>query len=774
MTQQVTPALVNGDHTANIYITQDPAVNALTLTLTNGLDTTVVFPPGTPVADDELPPGQSAIYFYFNGIIDNADVAAFKPTAADWTAATFPDARGYQYLVIAPGSQVLLAPGETLTFHISNVLVTGQPSSGYADINLAGAGGVSDDEADLQLFLNVANPPHPGLNDLHLTIGFIQRAIYAGKDQQLTLFLSNPGSGPLVPGGTDAWKGVTPTFQLTLAYGDGPGALTTLADAANIAMSIKDDYGNHWLSPAKPPEAPAPYWIMQPNRNGGGTVLGTGEQATIEFALTGIDDSLPAGLDDALTPAYVSWSNVPGYKDDFTTVLITKLPGPQVESFYTTPAAVPYGASSVQAMLHWNTVHSTGVKFVAPGVPSDAPFNSSGDGPIPGGVTVQRGTNLTLIAYREISETKRRARRPLDDKIYATAELTMKAVLRSDTQASFGNLGGIVLPKASRKAFLFQINIGNRLQQPLTRGAVLDLSTTKVTSTFDLAPLIPGSSQLIQAAVPSPDGKTIHVLCSTAGATDFYLVALDVATASPGTPVHLGALTPSGQASTPTLLATQDGTTVFASAWKDFPTAAQLCVSAVDAASYTKEGSWTTMVDATMGMGNPVAVNADGGMMLVATWGGLILIDVANGFTTKTTLNIYQQLKLLLVNQAVSSDFTRLYGYITDGIKAPWNGSLIVVDIDPITGSLTLAKDAPLGVAHEVGCPMVLSPDEATIYMALEPGNLNAFDTTTLASTSYGCGSDFTPLLVVPGPDAFYCTGTNNISTNTITTVSLG
>ena len=139
---QVTATFSNAGGPPNVYITQDPAVNALTLTLTNGLSDSITFSRGTPVAYEELPPGESAVYIYFNGLIDNADVAGIRPAAPDWAAGTFTDPNSLQYLVIAPTRKIGLDPGRALTFQLDHVLAQGAPRGDTVDIVLAGAAGL--------------------------------------------------------------------------------------------------------------------------------------------------------------------------------------------------------------------------------------------------------------------------------------------------------------------------------------------------------------------------------------------------------------------------------------------------------------------------------------------------------------------------------------------------------------------------------------------------------------------------------------------------------
>lgn len=604
---QVTAALENADGTQNIYITRDPAVNALTLTLTNGLSEAIVFPPGKPVAYDELPPGQSAVYIYFNGLVDNTDIAnvhlsEIYPAAPPWAAGTFLDSTTrQQYLVIAPAGQVSLGLGQALTFRLASVLVPGPPCSGTADVMLAGTN-VTGLASDTGLPIQIVNPPSPGDQPLlvDLDIGFDTPAVYTGQAQSLTLHLVNQKQdAPLVPGGSDAWQGKTPTFQLTLVYGDGAGALTTVGNAGQIGVGIRNAYGNHWHW-HRFPGRQGPYWFLQPDLDGGGTVLGTGANASIEFDVTGIESTLPDGLDSALTVAYVNWYDIPGYRPGSMALTITKKAGPQV-TLTADPPWVPPGQSGVPTVLTWDAQQATVVRLDAPDVPPGATFPLSGRWPGQGSINVPLDTTLTATAEKYLSSdstvTGGEAARPGADVITATARLRIGRAPRTDVSAGLGDLGAIVIPARSASAYLFQRQIGRVRPSQLTKAAVLDLSTHAITGTLDLNSLIPahGGGTLIQDAAPSPDGRTIHVLASsgdavTGPAPEFYILPLDVASGAYGRPAPLGTLVPaSGLPLGAGLLPSADGNVVFVSV-ADMKSG-DMYISALDAATYAAKPS---------------------------------------------------------------------------------------------------------------------------------------------------------------------------------------
>lgn len=319
---QITAQLDSADGTGVVYITTDPTLNKLTLTLTNGLSQTVSIPAGSPVAYDD-PTAAGAVYVFFEGLLANDEIAAIDLSAPGWSAQSFVDARGLAYLVAAPADGVALAHGAAIDFAIGNLVVGERPGAGNATVTVAGAG-LPAAQASVPCFISIGNPPSKGDRDLVLTTPLRPDVVLADEASRVVLGLVNPGPGPLVPGGTSAWHGRTPAFQLTPVCGDGPAALTTIDDAAQMAVTIADANGNVWRAPRRETQGAAPYWVLEPDPNGGGEVLGAGESATLELAITGLTASLPPALGSAFALLRLSWSSVPGFKDGSLPIVLTK------------------------------------------------------------------------------------------------------------------------------------------------------------------------------------------------------------------------------------------------------------------------------------------------------------------------------------------------------------------------------------------------------------------------------------------------------------------
>ena len=737
MTDQMTASLVNADGTSNIYVTADPAVNALTLTLRNGLSEAVVFPAGTPVAYGTLPSGQSAIYIFLNGLISNADAAKIALAAPGWQAATFTDqGTGLQYLVIAPGSEVTVQPAGTLTFTLTDVLADGSPRTGTANIDLVGASGPGPQQSDVQLFLTIANPQQ-GKQPLDLRIGFDRPSVYTGQAQTLTLYLVNTGQGALVPGGTPAWGGVTPTFQLTITCGNGAGALVPVANAAQIAMSISNAYGNTWQPPQGHVQGQTQYWTMQPDPNGGGTVLGTGENASVEFALTGIEATLPAGLESAVTVVHISWRDIPGYDNGAVGVVVHKKAGPSVITFTATPSSVPAGQPSVQSILTWGAAHASGVRFEVPGVASGQEFATSGSGPIEGGITVPKDSVLTLIAYKDISSDRKvpRAERSLsagDDEITATATLRITSQPgRADVFTGVDALGFLIPLPSSSNLFAFQSADGVKAVQ-------INLATKKVAKVLDLAAQFPQGGAAILGAKASPSGSTIYALVAAGNEpAQLWLFVFDVATASYSQAVPLGiAGTPGPTPPSADLIATPDGRSVYVLTFADSGT---VVVRALDPVSYTVRDTWTWQSEATNQL-LPwvIASSQDGSILLVANPDGVVAIETATG-NVKGTLAVPDPYSFVSFPQ-VSADASRVYLIGADGSQEPPDGHLLIADADLGVGSLSLMRTVELGPLQAEGVGAV-SPDGKTLYLMTAPDVLTGYDTKTWSAVKFVCGT---------------------------------
>ena len=350
----------NYDDTQTIYLTRSPGLNQITLSLSNDAMVQGVLPRGEPRPHGELAAG-TALYVFFNGLLSNDEIAAIRWTAegaVEWKSTCY-ESRNDRYWVLSPTQDIAFGHDATVAFQLSNVLASTTGMSPLS-IELAGAEGLDGLRTSFSPAVQVLNPPTTGNKTLNLNVGFAGGSIiYTSEaedvqENSLCLYLTNPSPEPLVPGGFDS-RDRPPTFHLSLVFGDGPGALTRLSDATIISVNIRNSFGNAWEPVIKQRQGNYPSWLLRPSANGGGTVLGVGEQATVAFDLTGIYSLLPQGM----TYAYLGFSDIPGYNDGYYALEIVKLDPVRIRSFTATPS-VFLNATEAQASRLEFTVENAG------------------------------------------------------------------------------------------------------------------------------------------------------------------------------------------------------------------------------------------------------------------------------------------------------------------------------------------------------------------------------------------------------------------------------
>jgi hypothetical protein len=392
----------NFDATQTIYITSDPTKNQVTLALANRLGDRMTFPPGTPVQfpPSGLPPGQSAIYIFFKGLITDDQVRAITIAAIDsrWRSASFVDPKSGAYLVVAPIAQVVVDNEKSLEFKLTNILASSS-NSAQVSIEILGGTGIPPGQTHPHVFVTVQDPPPAGDVPLNLDVGFAGRDLVftGGQTNELTLYLTNPNPKPLVPGGLNSWGPNPPKFTLSLVFGDGDGALTTKALATNIGVNLGDTFGNSWDPVKKKTQGDLPQWEMTPTRStAGGTVLGTGQNATVSFNITDIISTLAQGL----TYAYLSYSKIPGYLDGFFAVEIYKVNPIKITNFTANPSSISDPTTPMQVTLNL-TVANAGYVTI-----TNSSYGKSVDKEIHTDstpVTVYATTTFTLIATNSVT-----------------------------------------------------------------------------------------------------------------------------------------------------------------------------------------------------------------------------------------------------------------------------------------------------------------------------------------------------------------------------------
>jgi hypothetical protein len=430
-----------------------------------------------------------------------------------------------------------------------------------------------------------------------------------------------------------SWGANPPTFQLTLLYGDQLGALTTLTLANSITAAIANEYGNVWKQVEPELQGDRPYWKMQPDPNGGGNVLGTGVNATIEFSFTGIQATLPPGVDSAITVAYVSWSSIPGYRDGAIGIPVTRLAGPQIASFSADPQIVGPGQTTMQTVLSWQAAHADGVTFQVPGVPEAEEFDIQGSGPIPGGITTPATQALGITAFRNVLAARPTAG---DQRITDTQWHKLSVVTRTDIALPVADFPVLVLLPGAETAYVFWYMTASYIK--------IDLSTGTAGAPVNLQPLVKPPLTVLgtQTAVSTADGKTLYIGAQASDPPNTpWLLTFDVESETVTAQSDIGPQLQSNQVNSPYVIAlTPDGKTIFASTLVT-TTAGNDSVEdpyellVIDAASLsvTTRHPWGTMPET----GPVMATSADGTKIFTRTFKGAAILDTTDGALTPVT-----------------------------------------------------------------------------------------------------------------------------------------
>jgi hypothetical protein len=104
-----------------LYITQDPGLNAMTLTWTNKTNAPLILNAGAP-APESYQAGGSSLAFNFGAMLPDDVVAGMRVSAPGWKAVYFPAAARHPALwSAAPTADLVLSPGESVTFALGGI-----------------------------------------------------------------------------------------------------------------------------------------------------------------------------------------------------------------------------------------------------------------------------------------------------------------------------------------------------------------------------------------------------------------------------------------------------------------------------------------------------------------------------------------------------------------------------------------------------------------------------------------------------------------------------
>jgi hypothetical protein len=332
-----------------------------------------------------------------------AQVAKITVTSPGWQ----PAAANGPMLTLTPSAGLSLSSSQPLVIALAGVSSTNNAATN--DSVQVFAGGAAP---LCQLFL-MRYPAEAGDLTTALIPRFLPDVVYRTPsdfdtiENVLTLRLTNKSrTTPLV---TKSWVG-TPTVLLSFVYGDDIGSLTpadppisNAHSAFNINVDASATYKDgkrtyEWVS--TPPDSKKtdtpPVWTLQPvaeNR----AVLGAESGAEAEFRNSGLSTAAPKGG----TLAYLQFTNFPGYSDCFFALPLSKEePKPTIVYFDGVPNYV--GAPGDKVMLEWQTAAMSKVELLQAGTKVAGRFDAKHGSY---GVTIDRTTEFTLLAYKKADET---------------------------------------------------------------------------------------------------------------------------------------------------------------------------------------------------------------------------------------------------------------------------------------------------------------------------------------------------------------------------------
>ncbi|MEA2720549.1 MAG: hypothetical protein QOJ39_2413 [Candidatus Eremiobacteraeota bacterium] len=252
--------------------------------------------------------------FYAAGQGSPADLQVAAP---GWSAAYFPNAE-FPAWAIASDTDFAWADGAPVTFTVKNFVPTVKPTTYYLTFNVDNVNGGSE---AVQIPVAVQNPPSG--RDLSKTVSLtvknasitITKTPSDAQPNTLVLRLANTDpNNSLVPPGTQ-WPG-TPSFTLSFVYGQQPGAYA-LATSTGAA-----DWGAGVSAPAQwdVVKNDGPTWSFNPIQQTNDVILGTGNNAWVEFTVSSIVTTFLPGP----TLLYLQYTSIPGFTDGSLAIPLDK------------------------------------------------------------------------------------------------------------------------------------------------------------------------------------------------------------------------------------------------------------------------------------------------------------------------------------------------------------------------------------------------------------------------------------------------------------------
>ncbi|ADB50989.1 beta-propeller fold lactonase family protein [Conexibacter woesei] len=358
---QFTIALGNPDAPNTIWITADPGLNRLVLSIEANVETRFAAARPVPYGQARGATG-SLLYLDLTELaLSDAEFDAITVRGDGWDSLS---TRADRRICLAPGADFTQRAAAKIELHIDHVALARPPAGRSVDLTLASfrvAGVTRGNLAVQTLFPVVLQLPPDGGGDLHEVIALaVAQPILIGSNDRFpavanTLSLElGPGTRPREVRATEETA-----FTLTFVYADawpGYGAVCTRREAADIRV-LRGQGAARWTI-TRGGSQQSPSWLLQPEP---GTPI-LGETGLVELRVEDLVTTLAGGP----TLMVVSYSGVPGYQAGAYAVTLRKVPHVQITSIAASPDPVVLHDGSAEVTISW-TVEDAGGLTLMPG-----------------------------------------------------------------------------------------------------------------------------------------------------------------------------------------------------------------------------------------------------------------------------------------------------------------------------------------------------------------------------------------------------------------------
>jgi hypothetical protein len=309
------------DNQPVVYIA-DASRSVLTLTLVNQTNTTLMLKGAASVPADMNDAGTTAVvYLDFSNLLAPDKLAELSLSAgADFRTTFFSDSKLWG---LCPDSDMAWPADGVLSITINKLLVWKAAGNAQLDVYYVNLDQPGRQFRELKLL--VENPP--GNKTQANIIANVEDPTILITPYQVPPIQNTIAVDLVNTQRTALTVGADTVFYLSLAYGTAPGYGALMAMGSPLpGLTVTQQGGDGW-DISVDTTGKTPLWRLRPT---GKVALGTGLASTAVFEIAGI--AVPHDFVAGPTTVYLQWTNLPGYRDDHTQVILQKrMPKPSVE-----------------------------------------------------------------------------------------------------------------------------------------------------------------------------------------------------------------------------------------------------------------------------------------------------------------------------------------------------------------------------------------------------------------------------------------------------------